>query len=517
MTSRRWIAQMLGHIPHTPAVRSRANPPGLVGKGAFLRRLLLASLGVAAVLGGAVAGALATLLPLQVAVLTLSGLVAFFILFSWPEYAILLVLVASSSVFDLKQVPNISIGFTFSAIEILLILLLGLVVAQSLGDRERRYVKTPLDLPLILFFLATFLSLENAVLNLGANIDALEYQWRTMFNYLVFFAVTNLIRTRRQLLRLVTGLFILATIVAVMMLAQQAVGTSVVILPGRVETAGVFEGEFVGVTRILPPGQSLILVMLMPALILLITRQRLGWIGWLLVFSVVLLLAALAFTFNRNMWVGTTVAMGALFLVSTQGQRKNLILFLGALALLVAIAVPITNLYIPHVGRLFEALYIRAASLFTGDRVQYSSSWQWRLMENQHAWQKIQQYPLLGIGPGNDYRPRVRLGGDETTGYMHNTYLFILMDFGLMGFVPFVWFSALFLLRGYRRWATVRDPTLRAIVLGFTLAYVPMLVAGIAAPVFMAWFWTPVVGVMLGINEVIYREHLWPHRPTATA
>ena len=471
----------------------------------WLRRLLPAALAVAAVLGGALAGALATRLSVQFTALILGGLVVILLLFSRPEYAILLILVASSSIFDPRQVPSISVGFTFSAVEVLLILLLGLVVAQSLGDRGRPYVQTPLDLPIALFFLATFLSLENAVLNLGTNVDVLEYRWRIMFNYLLFFAVTNLVRTRRQLLRLVVGLLTLATIVAVMMLAQQAVGTSVVILPGRVETAGVFEDAFSGVTRILPPGQSLILVMLLPALVLLITRRPLDRTGWLLSLSVALLLTALAFTFNRNMWAGTAVALAGLFLVSTPAQRKRLVQFLVVLALLAAIAIPLANLYAPHVGQIFDALYIRAASLFSGERVAHSASWQWRLMENRHAWAQIQRHPWLGIGPGNHYRPRIRLGGDETTGYMHNTYLFVLMDFGLAGFVPLLWFSLLFLIRGYRRWALIRDPTWQAVALGLTLAYIPLLVAGIAAPVFMDWFWTPVVGVVLGVNEVIYR------------
>ena len=44
-----------------------------------------------------------------------------------------------------------------------------------------------------------------------------------------------------------------------------------------------------------------------------------------------------------------------------------------------------------------------------------------------------------------------------------------------------------------------------AIVLGLSLSYITILITCVAAPAFMEWYWTPVIGVMLGINEVIYK------------
>ena len=222
-----------------------------------VRPLALPALAVVAIALGAVSGLLATKLSLAVAMLALGGLAVILSTFSRPEFVILLMLVASSSIFAQNQIPTISVGFAFSAIELCLIFLLGLVVVQALGDKKNPFVKTPLNLPIALFFLASFVSLLNSVLNLGTDVDLLEYQWRILFNYLVFFAVTNLVRTRRQLMTLVVGMFVIATVVAVMMIVQQALGDSVVILPGKVGTAGVFESDFAGVTRVLPPGQSL--------------------------------------------------------------------------------------------------------------------------------------------------------------------------------------------------------------------------------------------------------------------
>ncbi len=471
---------------------------------AALKPFVLPALIVGTLAVGFASGLLATKLPLKVTLLALGGILVVLSAFSKPELVILLMLVASSSIYDLGQIPTINVGFGFTAVELCLIYLLGLVVAQALGNKDAPYVKTPLDWPVALFFLASLISFVNSILNLRTDMDLMEYQWRILFSYLVFFAVTNLVRTRQQLLTLVSGVLVIAAIVATLMIVQQAVGPSVPILPGRVETAGVFEQNFAGVTRILPPGQSLVLVALMPAFIILLSRERMDYVGWLLTMAVFVLLIALAFTFNRNMWIGTTASVATVFLISTRNQRRNMLLFLCAFVIIGAITVPLLVSYFPKLNDVLDALYIRAASLFTGEQVENSSSWQWRVMENEYALIKIKQYPLLGIGPGNDYRPRIRLGGDRNTGYMHNTFLFILMDLGIVGFAPFVWFSALFLLRGYLLWAKIRDKVFRGVVLGFTLSYVTVLIAGVAAPVFMAWYWTPVLGVMLGINEVIY-------------
>ncbi len=40
-------------------------------------------------------------------------------------------------------------------------------------------------------------------------------------------------------------------------------------------------------------------------------------------------------------------------------------------------------------------------------------------------------------------------------------------------------------------------------MLGFTLVYLAVLIAAVANSTFMQWRWTPVIGIIMGINEVI--------------
>jgi O-antigen ligase len=452
---------------------------------------------------GILLGFLITITSSKFLILALAGIAVTFVALSKPEFVILLLLAASSSILDVQQIPTISVGKSFSVVELCLILLLGLTVIKVLG-REFHYVKTPLDLPIALFFLASFISLTNSVVNLGTDVNLMEFQWRILFSYLLFFTVTNLIRTRQQLMTLIAGLFAIATIVALLMIVQQILGPSVVILPGRVEIADVYQVRFTGVTRILPPGQSLVLVMFLPAVLLIIFRQRRTWIDVLLGLSAALLLVGLAFTFTRGFWAGIVVAGAAMFLRVSGEQRKKMILFFCLLLLITIITIPLLSVFSPKAGRVIDALYARVATFAEPNRALNSSSWQYRVEEGKFARLTIQENPWLGVGPGNDYRPQF-WSGDRLTHYVHNTYLFILVDMGIVGLIPFIWFTVVFLVRGARLGIVIRDRGLRAIALGFTLSYVAVLIVGIVAPVFMEWYWPPVLAIMFGVNEVIYR------------
>jgi hypothetical protein len=81
-----------------------------------------------------------------------------------------------------------------------------------------------------------------------------------------------------------------------------------------------------------------------------------------------------------------------------------------------------------------------------------------------------------------------------------------MVNTGVIGYIFFIWLSLSYIVRGLKHWRIIPDTKLRANVLGFTLAYVGILIAALVNSVFMHWFWTPVIGIILGINEVILRK-----------
>jgi O-antigen ligase len=165
----------------------------------------------------------------------------------------------------------------------------------------------------------------------------------------------------------------------------------------------------------------------------------------------------------------------------------------------------------------------QAAKLVTGSFARLSTLWstntlgesslQWRFIENEYALTQIISHPLLGIGLGANYRPwdpridHPRMGWDAR-GFIHNGHLWTLLKTGLLGYVSLMWLSVVFLIRGFRYWRSISNLEMRGIMLGFTLAYMGLLIAAIVNGIFRNWIWTPVIGIMMGFNEVVLRYAL---------
>jgi len=461
------------------------------------------SLIVATLAFAAASGILAFKLELRFVEAALAGIVLFLLALCGVEFVFLTLLTISGILFDVRSLPYL---FGFSSAELLVLFLLVLVIIDRLSS-EGGFMHTPLDRPVFLFIGATIVSFLNAKHNLGTVSMFRNFVLKTMLVYLLFFAITNLIRTRRQLMMLVGGMLVIATVIAGLMVVQQALGSTVSILPNREQlgNATALGQELVGVARLPSSGGVMICVMLFPTLLLYVSSTYMQRQKWLLYIPLLLFPLAIAFTFDRNLWVGVAIASVLLALiVRIEGSR---ILLLVSMLLIGAILLgSLLNAYIPKIGTVFEALTLRFTSLFAGDELVYDHSTQWRLLENEYAMRSIRKYPFLGIGPGAAYRPYVEaLGGDSMDYYIHNAYLWLLVDFGIVGFLPFLWFSIIFLIRGIFAWYTLEDNILRSLAVGLTMGYVVILVSSVAAPRLMGTYGAVLVAVILGVNEVTIR------------
>ena len=108
------------------------------------------------------------------------------------------------------------------------------------------------------------------------------------------------------------------------------------------------------------------------------------------------------------------------------------------------------------------------------------------------------------------YRPfDNRLDSRSTilTDFIHNGHLKIMLNSGLIGYFSLMLLSFVFLMRGLKDWRNITDGRYRGIVLGFTLAYTAIMIAAIVNSTFTQWRWTPVIGIMMGINEIIFLKY----------
>jgi hypothetical protein len=448
-------------------------------------------------------GLLAMKLEARFVEAALGGIGLFLLTLCGPEFVILALLVVASTLFNDTSFPHL---FGFSIVELGVFFLLGLVLINYLSGKKG-FVHTPLDWPVFLFVAIAIISFLNAKYNLGTISQFRNSVMRTILVYLLFFAVTNLIKTRRQLMTLIRGMMIIATITAGFMIVQQAAGSTIRVLPGQtLRRATALGQDLGGVSRLSSSGAVIICWMLFPALILQVMPAYMRGRKWLSAIPILFFPPAIAFTFDRNLWIGVAMAGIVLVLISRIENSSRIILLLLVFAVVSFSLAFLLDAYFPRIGTMFNALYMRFMSLFAGDELIYDSSTQWRLLENEYAIASIRKYPLLGVGPKAAYRPYVEfLGGDLLSHYVHNAYLWLLVDFGILGFLPFLWFSIAFLVRGISARRSLEDVILRGFVLGFTIGYIVLLTSSIAAPRFLGMHSVVPIAIIMGMNEVMMR------------
>ncbi len=463
------------------------------------------------VVGVAVGIAFVGLPPLWV----VGGLVAIgfgFAIIKRPEIGLLGILFVTSSIIFEETLPltNVGIG-SLHISDIILIVLLGLIVVRWMAEPGFRIVGTPLDLPLLVFLGLAVVTSVLAILNGNAALDLVRRNLRQIMYWLTFFIVTNLVRDRRQLQFLLKGLFLLGTLVALAMIAQVILGDSVNILPGVLGTLDVAGTSIPGTTRIVPPGRSLIIISFV-ALISVLSTEKLSsnrvwsFLQWFVLGIGVVL------TYLRSYWVGIIIAVLLLAWLNRGEARRRLMGWGLAVLIILSIAVLAFN----SLGQNTQATSLangflaRFATLVNGNTLS-DPSLQYRGVENDYALAQIAAHPLIGLGLGASYRPydpRIDSPGEnyDPTTFIHNGHLWVMLFMGIPTYLAVLWLSFVFLYRGFKYWRKVPDPETRAIVLSFTVSYVGILIATMVNQTFGTWLWTPLLGIMMGVNEIVFQK-----------
>jgi O-antigen ligase len=296
------------------------------------------------------------------------------------------------------------------------------------------------------------------------------------------------------------------------------VGDRIHILPGRVETIGTAGVTTEGITRVLPPGQALVMVGFITTMILLIV-DRSNTISLSRILQAAVLGLSVLLTFNRNFWVGIALALVLMgFLIPLTNKVKLLRILLAVLfgAIILIPAIASVN---ARFGKLIDASATRLFSLFTPGTLQ-EDSLQYRYIENSYAFPQIAAHPTIGMGLGTLYRPRDRRidfgQGDDADKrrYIHNGHLWLMLRTGLIGYLFMAGMLVLFLKRGFQKWSGIEDPFLGGIVLSFSVTITGLLASALVSPIFATTYWAPVIATMLAVNEVIFTLDRKPALPS---
>ncbi|MHB1295050.1 MAG: O-antigen ligase family protein [Anaerolineae bacterium] len=464
-------------------------------------------MGLACAVGLVLGAATLKLSPVLVLAGLAGGLAVVFVT-RWPVWGILAMLLIANGLVDSTDLPLIPLGpASLHITDAIVGYLVVLVIIRAVADRRFHPVATPMDTPMIWFVAAVFLAAVMAVAVRGVDASFVLRRLRGLTYYLAFFPITNLIRTRRQMAILIYGMLTMAVFASLVMFVQ-VVSPSIQIIETRameLSTAGV---EYAGVLRTFIEAERIIYVSLPIMLALLLLVQNGSYVLRLAATGAVGL--GVFLTFQRNYWLTTMIALGTMAVLVSVRERTKMVRY--GLVVLVVVALAAV-LPIQATQRYISAAADRLIFGMSPETLAMDSSTQMRVMETGYALESVERNPLVGVGLGTPYRPATlsdqyystEYPGMGLRWYMHNAYLWVLVDMGLLGFLPFLWLYIGAIVRGFKRWRSVPNVTYRAIVLGSTVALLGQSISNIVAPNYMQSWSLATFAALIAINEIIYR------------
>ncbi len=439
-------------------------------------------------------------------VIGLVGGIAFVLLtIRWPELGILGLVALLSGMISLSWLPVFPLGpVSLNIHDFIVVLLLGLVFLRATAQPGFKLIGSPLLLPLLLFIGAFLLSAGNAIIIHGIGLNPVMRTVRVLILWIVFIPTLQLVRDEAALRRLLLGVLLFTVVLLIGVLLPNKFEP---LLPVEERAAGTGTQMYTGVTRVYFAGDMILYAMIPVTVAALATIKKgnqLWRIGLLC-----LLLFWLYRTFFRQYWL--TLFVACILLLAFLSGQERMRLFRRMVPVALA-GVLIAGVFIAAQPKQFERmihpLADRIASL-TQNPFKREGSLQWRMIETHYAMTQIERHPVLGLGLANSYRPPMEsegdMYGDWAYKYIENGYLYIAVMMGSVGLIPFLWLCAAYLFRIVRHLQEIRDEGLRAVYLGFGMAFLGMLACNIFSPTFVIGTRLIFFPVSMAISETILR------------
>jgi O-antigen ligase len=272
--------------------------------------------------------------------------------------------------------------------------------------------------------------------------------------FLLFFYIVGTVRTRQDVLYILIVLLTGLILESLVMIGLRLIGHSVTIAN---ITASIEGGVRVSGTIGSPnSAASYLTLLLAPAFSLFIARLNPGY-KWLAVFAFGLGGVALVLTLSRGGWLAFILSIGILSVLAWyRGWLRPIIPLVGVMVAVLAYS-------------LFQDTLI--ARLFGDDDGSTYS----RVPLMRIAFRMIQDHPVLGVGTNNyafvlsQYiTPDV---SQEWLYVVHNKYLLVWAETGLVALIAYIWFLLATIWRGWQGWR-LKDRVLSPLALGFTATIV---------------------------------------------
>jgi len=360
----------------------------------------------------------------------------------------------------------INIGFSPTFLDLILLILFFTWVSRIATHKEGDFVATTPALPLLVFVVLAVVSFTLGLSHSPLTANVIRHFGEILLSLLLFFLVTNVLRTPADLKVVVLALILAGFFAA-------AIGIVLYVLPEelaarllsmlrvvRYPTGDVLRYveddptlPLRAISTSIDPnvlGGMLIFVTTLTAAHALAERPILPR-PWLLVILTIMG-TCLLLTFSRGSFAGLVIALGLLGLL-----RYPRVLWIGVIILLLIVVLPVGRDYVQH---FIEG--VQGQDLAT----------QMRFGEYKDALILISRYPWFGVGFSGTPDIDTYLG-------VSNVYLLIAEEMGFVGLIAFVTTLASFLFKFFSlRNAPRRDSELEPIFLGTCLAVAGAMVGG---------------------------------------
>jgi O-antigen ligase len=358
---------------------------------------------------------------------------------------------------------------------------------RALGYRPFKPVSTYLNIPIIIFILATFLSV---IFSSNFSLSLKNFGSKTLEYIFLFFIAAEFVCDKRRLKNIVIVMLSSAAMVGVDCIFQYFLGFD--FLRHRAMEAGRITGSFK------MPGDLagyLAPVLCLP-LALCFLKFKKG-IQYFLRIESILLLAVLIVTVARGAWVGFIAAVCFLGWV----ENKKIFWVTGVSSLVLIILMPhLTGPGGDILGRLKSIIL-----LSDGSALDRKAIW-------QVALRMIRDKPLFGQGLSTFMGNFARFGKDyyylkeSIIPYAHNCYLQIAAETGIIGLVSFLLLIGTFFISTIKNLAKIKDRFYHAVLSAVSAGIIVTLVHSLVDTNLYSLQLSVLFWIMLGINAAIIRN-----------
>lgn len=350
----------------------------------------------------------------------------------WPFLGLLGVVALSSGVVPSSVLPQLPLGpGRVLGTDIALMLMLGLA-ALKCGRRGWQALggALPILKPILLLLVAVpFCSAVGYLLH-GAMLKDVLTEARVQIYWLVVLLPIVFVTSGRDLNRIMWGVVLIGLILSTLVVLQFFTGMHL-LENARVENLRTMGANYGDVTRSTAGGAIYLIVL---PVFFLMARMLTRSLSPLLVLPLLaVLVSGIIVSFGRGIWITTVI--GLLGIAWRLGGARAVQKLLAVLVIGVAVAVAGLAAVKP---RMIDAAVERFTSTF--EEGASKSSLGERFEENGFAFKKLQSSPILGIGFGAAYKPRLDHYVDwSQVRYIHNSYLGLWLKMGALGPLVACW------------------------------------------------------------------------------